>query len=412
MPGAGAGARARLLAEARAVDGLTSAAELVASFGKETSDVRTEEQDRRVSEARDGGAAHPFESRGQLADLDAEPEPLVYLWGPFAPGKVSAIAAFANGGKSPFAELLALHAVLGRELFGQRMRQCRAAYLDFEGGRLSLVRLRRLARGLGLERPPADLRFLHMSDAIDEKWISDLDSYIETNQLGLVVIDTYGAAMAADIDHNSAQFAHWLKQLGRMSDATQCVVVVLLHEKKREQGKRKGSDLEMISGHNAAPGAIQGAVALYRADDADKTLITVACARAPEEAFETFNIRWEDVSDPAATSPGAKLASKGNRWGLKATLAEKTAAEQQADQSHAAIQLRALEVLAKHCPDGEPMPKSELLGHLRGNKQAAINAIDALVKTGGLVGNYKPGFARGGTSQRVWLPGKKNSAPG
>lgn len=421
--GAGAGQRARMIAEARAVDGLTSAADLVAGFGKAEEDVSGLQRsvsttERGTGEGPDedspvsGGAAHPFEARGALADLSAEPEPLSYLWGPFAPGKVSAIASFANGGKSPFAELLALHAVLGRDLFGQRMRQCRAAYLDFEGGRLSLVRLRRLVRGLGLAEPPAELRFLHMSDAIDEKWIADLDSYVRAMQLGLVVIDTYGAAMAADLDHNSAQFAHWLKQLGHLSHGLDVVIVVLLHEKKREQGKRKGSDLEMISGHNAAPGALQGVVSLYRPDDDDKTLIAVQCARAPEEAFETFNIRWEDVGDPTATTPGAKLASKGLKWGLKATLAEKTTAEQQAEQTHAAIQLRCFEVLGVNKPDGDPMPKAELLGHLRGNKQSAINAIDALVATGKLGANYKPGFARAGLKQAVWLPGKKNSPIG
>jgi hypothetical protein len=426
MTGAGAGARARMLAEAREVDGIAGAADIVAAFGK-GSDGRSKQQagstDRhtagRVGSANaeepssDGAATHPFEARGVIADLDVEPAPLTYLWGPFAPGKVSAIASFANGGKSPFAELLALHAVLGRDLFGQRMRQCPAAYLDFEGGRLSLVRLRRLSRGLGLDRPPPGLRFLHMNDAIDEQWIADLDSYVEQHKLGLVVIDTYGAAMAADLDHNSAQFAHWLKQLGRLSHALDVVIVVLLHEKKREQGKRKGSDLEMISGHNAAPGALQGVVSLWRPDEDDKTLISVGCSRAPEDSFETFNIRWEDVAAPEATTPGAKLATGGKKWGLRASVAEKTTAEQKADETHAAIQLRCYEVLTVQAGDGSPMPKAELISALRVNRQAAGAAIDALVATGKLGGNYKPGVSGAfGRKQTVWLPGKKNSPIG
>lgn len=414
--GSGVG-KSRMLAEARAVDGLTSAADLVASFGKETHEQQQNDRGSGDSEAlRDADSPHPFEARGQLADLDREPEPLNYLWGPFAPGKVSAVASFANGGKSPFAELLALHAVLGRDLFGQRVRQCRAAYLDFEGGRLSLVRLRRLARGMGLDRPPEELRFLHMSDSIDEQWIADLDSYVVSMQLGLVVIDTYGAAMAADLDHNSAQFAHWLKQLGHLSHALDVVIVVLLHEKKREQGKRKGSDLEMISGHNAAPGALQGVVSLYRPDEEDKTLITVQCARAPEEAFETFNIRWEDVPTPVvATTPGDKLKAARDaektggpspaKWGLRATLAEKTDDEKAAEQSHIGIQLRAFELLSVRAPDGSPVAKNELLAGL-GNKQRAIQALDALIHTG------KLGFRKFGGKHEVWLPGKKKSPIG
>jgi hypothetical protein len=428
MTGAGANARARLLAEARAVDGITSAADIVAGFGKEdgqTTDRARREGDREASgagvatpadeggeRAAASGGGHPFEARGVVADLDVEPAPLTYLWGPFAPGKVSAIASFANGGKSPFAELFALHAVAGRDFFGQRMRQCRAAYLDFEGGRLSLVRLRRLARGMGFDKPPEALRFLHMSDAIDEAWIADLDSYVQTHELGLVVIDTYGAAMAADLDHNSAQFAHWLKQLGRLSHTLDCVVLVLLHEKKREQGKRKGSDLEMISGHNAAPGALQGVVSLYRPDEDDKTLITVQCARAPEEAFETFNIRWEDVPCPEASTPGEKLKTGGPKWGLRAVVTEKTTEQEKEEQTFAAIQLRALEILTRERPDGASMSKSELCGRLRAAAQVAKDAIDSLVRTGGLLGNYKPGETRAGQRQEVWLPGKKNSAIG
>jgi hypothetical protein len=414
LTGAGAGARARLLAEAREVDGLTSAADIVAGFGKDQSNetVRASDKSPGVVVESVDGAAHPFEARGTVADLDAEPEPLNYIWGPFAPGKVSAIASFANGGKSPFAELFALHAVVGRDFFGQRMRKCRAAYLDFEGGRLSLVRLRRLVRGMGLDRPPEGLRFLHMNDAIDEAWIAELDSYVEAEQLGLVVIDTYGAAMTADLDHNSAQFAHWLKQLGRLSHGLDVVILVLLHEKKRESGKRKGSDLEMISGHNAAPGALQGVVSLYRPDDEDKTLITVQCARAPEDSFEPFNVRWEDVSSPTATTPGDKLKSGGSKWGLRAVQTEKTSEQEKAEQSHAAIQLRVLEILTKHRPDGAPMVKTELVGHLKVQKQAATNAIDALVSTGALLGNYKPGASRFGQKQEVWLPGKKKSPIG
>ncbi len=422
----GSGKGGRLLAEAREVDGITSAADLVAGMGVAHAAQRTESRQhdnqstRTVDRAADeegAGGTHAFELRGQRADLDAEPEPLTYLWGPFAPGKVSAIASFANGGKSPFAELFALHAVLGREFFGQRMRKCKAAYLDFEGGRLSLVRLRRLARGLGLAKPPEELRFLHMNDAIDEAWIADLDSYVEQNELGLVVIDTYGAAMAADLDHNSAQFAHWLKQLGRLSHALDVVIVVLLHEKKREQGKRKGSDLEMISGHNAAPGALQGVVSLYRENEEDKTLITVQCARAPEDAFESFNIRWEDVADPEATTPGAKLKSGGPKWGLRATMAEKTAAEEKAEQTHAALQLRVLAIVTKRQPDGGKVAEVDLRAALgsqyrtgRGLQEAGV-AIQALIKSGKLTADYNPDAPRAG-KRFVWLPGKKNSAIG
>lgn len=402
--GAGAGARQRMLADARAVDGIASAADLVAVFGK-AEQVAHDQANR--SDA-PGVGAHAFEARGTVADLEAEPPPLSYLWGPFAPGKVSAISSFANGGKSPFAELLALHTCLGRDLFGMSVRRARAAYLDFEGGRLSVIRLRRLARGLGLESPPPELKFLHCSDAIDEKWCEDLHSYIESAQLGLVVIDTYGAAMTADIDHNAAAFAHWLKQLGHMSHALDVVIVVLLHEKKREQGKRKGSDLEMISGHNAAPGALQGVVSLYRPVDEDKTLIAVHCARAPEDSFATFNIRWEDCPDSKAVKSAAGYVAGGAKWGLRAVVVEAS----QADETRAQVQLAILEHLQTHRPEGDPIGKTELVAAMRRNQTLVSDTIDAMVSAGVLVGNYDPRNVGRGKTKTVWLPGKKNSAIG
>jgi hypothetical protein len=49
---------------------------------------------------------------------------------------------------------------------------------------------------------------------------------------------------------------------------------------------------------------------------------------------------------------------------------------------------------------------------MRGNRAKAIEAIDALVLSGGLLGNYKPGGPAFGKKQAVWLPRRAKSAIG
>ena len=52
------------------------------------------------------------------------------------------------------------------------------------------------------------------------------------HEIGFVALDTYGSSLPGDIEHNSDKFSYWLKQLGKVSDATGALIVVLLHENK------------------------------------------------------------------------------------------------------------------------------------------------------------------------------------
>ena len=264
----------------------------------------------------DPGAAHyhaahvvhdDLLSMGRLVDRSKPPPPLVYVIEglDLAQGKVSAVQAFANVAKTPFALLMAVCVASGKPFLGHAVQQRKSLFMAFEGGLLTEEREARMCAGLGLDRASVPLDFMHMDRSLDDQLVAALAVYIREREIGFVVIDTYGSALPGGVDHNSSQFSDWLKVLGRISDATGALIVVLLHENKSDTAR----GLKRMSGHGSAPGAVQAAIALSRKNDADRTLIDVTCSREVRKAFEPFAIRWLDVPNEQAPT-GLALAAE------------------------------------------------------------------------------------------------------
>lgn len=278
---------------------------------------------------------------GTLADRTRSPEPLDYIVDglPIAPGgKVNALTGAPNAGKSPWAVWLALSVAaaslpdspvvnfLGRKI----LKPGPVLYVDCETGVLAEIRDRRMCNALGFDTPEqrasVPLEFVHLESVLTEEFAAALDARLNDDSgTVLCVLDTYAGALGADIDHNSPQFASWLRVLGRISRSSGVAILVLLHERKRQEGKRKGSALEMTAGSFQAPGAMQSAVSLYRPEDEDPELVAVHCARAPEKGFTTFAVRWSDVAKPSKAERkrgGIGDAALSADWGLRVDVVE------------------------------------------------------------------------------------------
>lgn len=299
-------------------------------------------RERSATPAPESDPADPFALLGRQIDLAAEPEPLAYMFDglPFAPGgKVNALAGPPNAGKSPFAEALMFARVSGREVAGVKSNGVGwAVYLDAETGRLAHIRWRRICRAYSVD-PKALSELVDFRDVevtFTEKFCETLEAYaVKRGPGGLVIVDTYGAMLGADVDYNTPEFALWLRALGRLSRALDVVIVVLIHEKKTGDGRVRGSALEMISGSFSAAGAMQAVVSLRPTGDRNDDPITVSCTRAPEDKFEPFSVKWSDVRDPqkpeggryAQAIDGAKDAERQARlWGLRVDRADAVAA--------------------------------------------------------------------------------------
>jgi hypothetical protein len=265
-----------------------------------------------------GATTDPYALLGSIADLNVEPDPLDYLIDglPFAcGGKVNAIQAQPKGAKTPTALLLCACVASGKPFLGRAvLKPGPCLYLDAETGRLALIRYRRICRALGVDPAALPFQFRNVEAMFSPEYLNTLEALLAAEPKRLVVIDTYGAMLAADIDNNSPQFAFWLRMLGRLSRTLDVVIVVLIHEKK--SGSRRGSGLEMIAGNYQGAGAFQASIALVPTGKANEDPIEVSCERAPEHDFAPFQIRWEDVT----TTPGKDLRAGGP--GLRAVLVD------------------------------------------------------------------------------------------
>ncbi len=255
----------------------------------------------------DPDAPHPLLKYGVLVDRTKPPVPLKYVFElfDFAPGKVSAIQAYAYSAKTPFALQFCLCVAAGVPFLGHPVTQCNAVFCAFEGGWLAEEREARVAAGLGLDRASVPLDFFKFHDCLSEPFVTALEDWVRTRQIGLVTIDTYGAAVPAGVDHNSSHFSDWLKRLGKLSDETGCLIVVLIHENKSaDSGELRG-----VSGHNSLGGAVQAVVQLQRPGE-DKTVLEVVSSRAVRKPFDKFAIRWTDPICPDAPTGFGLVAER------------------------------------------------------------------------------------------------------
>lgn len=311
----------------------------------------------------------------QLADRTKLPEPLKYLIDglPLAPGgKVNTIIGAPNAAKSPFGMLLALCVASGKPFLGKPvLRPGPVVYVDNETGVLAELRDVRLCHGLGVERNAVPFEFAHMQSVFSEAFCEAFCQRLEQQPKPvLAVVDTYAGGLAPDVDHNSPEFAHWLRQIAKVGKITGCTMLVLMHEKKTQDTKRQSS-LAMALGSYHAGGVMQSAITLFKEKpDDDPTLVTVLCGRAPEHSFTPFKVRWRDVDEEGAKAGRFK---KDDRrlvsWGLVAEVEEGSAASAnpkaaQADRLEAECARSILAYLARRPTGGTTL--RDVLTYTRG----------------------------------------------
>ena len=211
---------------------------------------------------------------------------------------------------------------LGLKAFDEHeCRRVNALILDVEGARLTMRRARRLMRGLG--RDPAELDGkLFVLDAsaenfLDEGYHARLAAFVKRHAIGCVVLDSYTSAMlGTGVEANQPEFAVLAKELGKLG----ILVLAVAHSNKAAANRGGEPRLSDIAYSGAFAAMAQTAIVVHYPREADKTLISVGCARAPEEKFPTFSVRFTDVKGEgryAGVIPaGADRERAEAKWGL------------------------------------------------------------------------------------------------
>lgn len=272
---------------------------------------------RRVAERAAARIETPLDTVfGRRHTFDAPEEPLVYrcpgLCLADSDGKITIVGGDPGAGKGPLADHLAVCFAFGLPAFGHEPFACarvNVLLLDCEGRRLTMRRLRRMARAMGRNPEALDER-LQVFDAssaeLHEPTVqSELARYVEENDIRVVILDSYTSAMlASGLEANAPEFAMLAKALGALDR----LVIAVAHTNKAAHGAEP--TLAGIAYSGAFAAMAQTALVLSYPDKRDKTTVRVACARAPEDTFKPFLVKFENVADDGLRLTYAPIAEK------------------------------------------------------------------------------------------------------
>ncbi|MEI2617708.1 MAG: AAA family ATPase [Thermomicrobiales bacterium] len=174
-----------------------------------------------------------------------EPEARRYRVADLVPADATtSLYADGGSGKSLLAVHLASHVALGQPWLGLEVGQSPVLYVDAE---LDVAefgrRAYRVARGIGLERPPAGLHYLRVEGSlIDDAQIDRVEQALAITGAGLMVIDSLMAATAgADLErsHDTVSLFTLLRRWG--------TVLAIDHVPKLQAGGNFGQSTQFGS---------------------------------------------------------------------------------------------------------------------------------------------------------------------
>jgi hypothetical protein len=236
-------------------------------------------------------------------------------------GKISLVAGLPGAGKGPLADYLALCFALGLPAFGRwPCRKSDVLILDCEGTRLTMRRMRRMARALGIDPRELDA-------VVDVRDVSSLEllterfgAAVEAHGAEVVILDSYTSAMmATGLDPNKIEFANLAKALGSLDR----LVLGVAHANKAPLANERPT-LQQVSGSGALAAMAATGIAVWHPNVDTPATIRVACMRAPETAFEPFDVTFHDTpgdglalelvtASEARKDDAARLTVKANR---------------------------------------------------------------------------------------------------
>jgi hypothetical protein len=316
------------------------------------------------------------------------PEPEANLVVPamgLAPGPVHLVTGSWYTGKTLFLITLGLAIASGRDAFGvHRVKRGKWMHFDHEMGRRHMKRyLQRLRVGLGID--PEELRD-HMSVRVLPRLNLCTPDAVEhyTRLLTGYSFATFDPLRAATpgADENSSDFRQWLDMLAIVSDRTGCVIAVLHHGGKPQEGAQRRNTGR---GSSAIDDAIQTKFVLTAEEKGAPILVSHEKTRELNNPLGDFYLSIE------ADDHGVRLAHMEPEQ-----IAESIAVKRRERDERAARKAGDL-IFAKLGQYGGQFigGRKELLAFIGGDQNAASRAISMLVQQGKMVDE-----GRGG--QRAW----------
>lgn len=305
-----------------------------------------------------------------------------------APGPVTIVGGAGFGGKTVSMQALLLAVASGKPLWGQfPVRQGVVKHLDYEQGRpLTQRRYQRLARSMRLNLKDLDGQ-IHLSSLPS----TTLDMDRAERELGYVltgvtvaIIDAFRGAFPKALENDSGVRCY-LDMLSKVSLRTGCMIIVIAHSKKIQQGD-DGDVRSSLRGSGALFDAAQGVWMLDGAKG-KPTRVNHTKERLEGDLKESFGIVISDEYGPTVDD--------GPKWGLKVeylSAPEMQAAYMHEDQDDNSTAINAARIetlgnrmveIVSRAPDG--LSIHTLKGVLFGARMSDVMAaLPMLIQSGAL----------------------------
>jgi len=315
-----------------------------------------------------------------VGDWTGPPPPVPWLCKRLhlAPGRPTGIIGYAGSGKTLLAADLVLSVATGTPAWGGIPvdRSGRVLLLDLEVGEyLTRQRLTRLAAGRGLDLATLAARIffacfppLSLQDGAAEAALTEALTGFD-----LVVIDSLAKPLAG-FDENSSSVSHLMGILARASEVTGCAVVVLHHEgKPPAEGQREAR----FRGRGSS--AIQGEwSSQWVVDSRGEGQLVLEHGKSQWGALqESWSCRIVDEGDKdpeSGMTPGVRLSCLTETGAPITPEVVEGGAVERCKRSILDL-LGALGAMAS----------GDLLGKVKGNKEAKSKALTDLVGCGRVV---------------------------
>lgn len=318
-------------------------------------------------------SAKPLESTSELtepfrtlsvAEIFADLPPIPYLMQDLdiCPGAPTLFAGLGFSAKTLLAHSLALAVACGAPAWGSMpTRAGRVVLLDYEqGSYLTKRRIQRMARGMGLVPDEGKLSLASMPETYLDG--EDAESKLSALLKGsaLCVIDSLSAACPS-LDENSASSRKVIDMLGRVSEATGCVMLLIHHAKKPSKDDVGGSR-NSIRGSGAIFDACSTVVVFERQADGQIKLVH-------QKARMSGKLRPNLMASISDTFDGGLMVAVEDAPQVVGT----GSGAAKLDERKAQI----LEHLAEHGPAASKNAILERLGGRRTQHYAALSELEA-----------------------------------
>lgn len=254
------------------------------------------------------GTADDWGDEHEIDDITRELEAVAWLVEGLniGPGAPTIVAGYGGLGKSMLAQYLVVCVATGRRVFDRlAVRQGRVMHLDYEQGRrLTRTRYQRLAAALGLAgdalRGQVKLRHLPPVNMVTPDFEQALLRRIDG--FSVCLIDSLRAATPG-LKENDSEIRKPLDMLGRVSEKTGCVFIVIHHSRKDDGGDRTGGNQNM-RGNSAINDAAQTVIML---EAIDRGFAVNAGKIRDGRPFESIGVCIEDTKPEGFKFDGLAL---------------------------------------------------------------------------------------------------------